>query len=142
MGWRRRAAAAVVLLVAVIAIALATEGQTVVVPFGQFSLIESASAADVSAVGEDTAVAVGLKALEDLNPAVRGLSFEAAHLSTGLRSVKGDRGHMIFSATEPFDAWVVEFAAPAQNGFATVHGLVVVDARTGAISSAQLVQSN
>jgi len=132
----------VLILVAVVAVAVAVGSQTISFQLEQVSLIELASAPGAPAVQRDAAIAAGLQQLQDLNPDVHGLSLTAAHLSHGLRRIAGDGGRMLFTATDSLDAWVLEFAAPAQNGFRTVHGLVVVDARTGAVASAQLLQSN
>ncbi len=108
---------------------------------GSITTTESWVSLSRPVVPRDAALASGLAKLGELDPAVDGLSLVNAHFAPGVRRVSSADGQMLFTSTEPFDAWVFEFVAPAQNGYSIVRAMAIVDAHTGVVSSAQLGQS-
>lgn len=112
------------------------------VAVGEFTATELGSSASEPAVTQDTAERSALEKLAELNGAVHGLALVEAHFAPQLTTISDAAGSPMYASTDPGDDWVLVYAAPPQNGFKSVRALVVVDAATGRISSAQILQSN
>jgi len=138
---RRRVVAIGIFLVAIAVTAVTVGSLTSSFQLGSITVTESLLSISRPIVERDAAVAAGLEKLGDVNPAVQGLSLANAHFAPGVRRASSADGQMLFTTTDPLDAWVLDFVAPAQNSYSIVRALVIVDARTGVVSSAQLGQT-
>ena len=142
MTVRRRRAVAIGIFVVALAAAAVTAGSlTSSFQLGSITVTESLPSLSRPILERDAAVAAGLDKLGDVDPMVQGLSLANAHFAPGVRRASSADGQMFFATTDPLDAWVLDFVAPAQNGYSIVRALVIVDARTGVVSSAQLGQT-
>jgi hypothetical protein len=115
---------------------------TTAVRLEEFTLREAPPAAAAPAVDQVAAARTAIGALSELNGSVQGLVLVEAHLAHDLSEIRDAGGSLTYSSTEAADCWVLVYAAPPQNGFRTVKALVVVDAATGEVGAAQLLQSN
>lgn len=109
--------------------------------FGGLVLVEQARAAS-PAVDSDAAGRAAMAKLSELEPSLRGLAIHERRLAPGLTRAEDATGRIVHTAGRPTDAWVFQIDAPAQDGYAAVSGLVVVDALSGEVLSAQLLQTN
>lgn len=112
------------------------------VVIGEFTATEQEGPAGTPTVTQDAAERSALAKLTELNGAVHGLVVVEAHFAPRLTMLSNAAGSPLYASTDPADDWVLVYAAPPQNGFKSVGALVVVDAATGRISSAQILQSN
>jgi hypothetical protein len=113
------------------------------VTLGPFVLGQSAQAAPLdNAIARGVAEERALTKLVELNPDVTGLEIPNGVLSLGLKSVTHSNGNSVFASNKSENAWVFEIKAPPQDGFKKVEGLVIVDALTGEVISAQLLKTN
>ena len=140
--WRLSAAMSVLLLGTVLGYVIVRGGGTAEFRLDQLTLVESALAAGVPAVGRDAAAETALQRVIGLNSSVRGLELMQARLSSKLTAIKNSDGSLVYSSTDAEDSWVFEYAGPPQNGFKNVKALVVVNAQTGEVDSAQILQWN
>lgn len=108
---------------------------------GQLSLIEGAVAAE-GGVPETVAADAARTQLSEMQPDVHGLRIADSRLAGALARVEDATGRIVHTNSDPRDAWVFQFDGPAQNGFAHVLALVIVDAQTGEVVSAQVLQTN
>jgi hypothetical protein len=139
--WRKAAVASIAILGAIIAFAALQGGRTEF-RLDQFILVESAVAAEQPQVSQAAAADAALQKLTELNGSVYGLALFQEHFSNELTAIKNEDGDLVYTTTEAQDSWVIEYTAPSQNGFKNVKGLVVVDATSGEVVSAQLLQWN
>ena len=140
--WRLVGGASAGLVGALIFLAWLGGNRSVEVALGHFTLVESAAAAGAPAVSQEVAGAAAQDRLATLNPDVRGLSLSGAHFAAKLGSISKVGGDLVYKSDPAADSWVFEFDGPPQNGFQKVEALVVVDAQTGTVVSAQILQSN
>ena len=138
---RVAAAAGVVALGAILIYAIGNLGDTAV-RIEDFTLQEGPPATENPVVDQAAAARTAIDALTNLNESVKGLVLVEAHLARDLTEIRDGAGSLTYSSTDAADCWVFVYAAPPQNGFRTVTGLVVVDAQTGTVSATQLLQSN
>lgn len=68
-------------------------------------------------------------------PTVQGYAVTSAYHAIGLMRARTMDGRSVASFDHPEDAWVVEFSAPPQLGWAHVSAFAIVDARTGKVLS-------
>lgn len=115
---------------------------TIRVAVGEFVATEQQGLARAPAVTQESAAQTGLAKLTELNGTINGLVLSDAHFAPRLMTLSDAAGSPIYASTEPADDWIFVFTAPPQNGFTSVRGVVVIDAATGRISSAQILQSN
>jgi hypothetical protein len=139
--WRLAAVASIAIFGAILAFA-ALEGGRTEFRLDQFTLVESAVAAEQPQVSQAVAADATLQKLTELNGSVHGLALSQQHFSSKLTAIKDEDGNLVYTTTEAQDSWVIQYTAPAQNGFKNMKGLVVVDATTGDVDSAQLLQWN
>jgi hypothetical protein len=107
-----------------------------------FTLQEAPPAGADPVVDQPAAARTAIDALTNINGSVKGLVLMEAHLARDLTEIRDAGGSLSYSSTEATDCWVLVYAGPPQNGFRIVKALVVVDALTGEVGSAQLLQSN
>jgi len=140
---RRRLAvvASLFLLGGILIYAIIKAGATEV-RLDEFSLSAAPGAAGAPAMNQGAAARIALKSLTELNGSVRGLVLVEVHFAHNLSEIRNAAGSLSFSSTDAADCWVFVYVAPPQNGFKNVKALVVVDAGTGIVSSAQILQSN
>ncbi|HET9848400.1 MAG TPA: hypothetical protein VFR68_07585 [Candidatus Dormibacteraeota bacterium] len=91
-------------------------------------------------IDQDTAVAAALKSIATQGaangaPSVQGYTLTSAYHAVGLLRARTMDGRETWSSDRPVDAWVLEFVAPPQLGWAHVSAFAVVDARTGNVES-------
>lgn len=134
-------AAGLVVLGAILIYAVGKAGSTEF-RLDEFTLTEGPPAAAAPVVDEIAAGQAALHRLSELDGSVQGLVLLDGHLARRLTAISDATGSLEFSTTDAADCWVLVYGAPQQNGFRTVKALVVVDASTGNVSSAQLLQSN
>ncbi len=67
--------------------------------------------------------------------AVTGYRVTSAYHAIGLVRATTKDGRGVASWGEPKDVWVLEFAAPPQQGWAHVTAFAIVDARNGKLES-------
>ena len=116
--------------------------QTTRVVIGEFTATEQEGPAVPPTFTQGAAERSALAKLTELNGAVHGLVVVEAHFAPRLTMLSNAAGSPLYASTDPADDWVLVYAAPPQNGFKSVGALVVVDAATGRISSAQILQGN
>jgi hypothetical protein len=112
------------------------------VAVGDFTATDQDGPSVTPAVTRDAAERSALEKLTELNGAVHGLVVVEAHFAPRLTTISDAAGSPLYASTDPADVWVFVYAAPPQNGVKSVLGLVVVDAATGRVSSAQILQRN
>jgi hypothetical protein len=108
---------------------------------GGITIVERASAARPERTEVEATEAAFAK-LRELEPALAGLSVAASRHSGQLLRAEDSEGRHIISQTNPINAWVLEFTGPTQGMYADITALVVVDAITGEVEAAQILQSN
>jgi hypothetical protein len=91
-------------------------------------------------IDQDAAVAAALRSMASQDaangaPTVQGYTVTTAYHAVGLMRARTTDGRSMYSSDRPEDAWVLEFAAPPQLGWAHVSAFVIVDARTGRVIS-------
>lgn len=138
---RRRLVVLGLLVVAIVAAAVALRFLTSSFQLGSITITESLVSLSRPVVERDAALEAGLAQLADLDPAVNGFSLVSAHFAPGVRRVVTADGQALFTTTDPLDAWVFEFVAPAQKGYAIVRATAIVDAHTGVVVAADLSQT-
>jgi hypothetical protein len=109
---RRRLVVIGLLIVAIAAATVTLRFLTSSIQLGSITITESLVSLSRPVVERDVALDAGLAKLEVLNPAVQGLSLANAHFAPGVRRVSSADGQMLFTTTNPLDAWVLNFAPP------------------------------
>jgi hypothetical protein len=115
---------------------------TTPVAVGDFTATEAHSPTSSPPVTQEAAERSALAKLTELTETVHGLVLVEAHFAPQLTTITDAAGSPVYASTDPADDWVLVYAAPPQSGFKSVQGLVVVDAVTGQVSSAQILQRN
>lgn len=64
---------------------------------------------------------------------VKGYTIRHANRVAGLKKATTTAGSEIVMFSQPADAWVIEFSAPTQAGWANVSAIAVIDAKTGEV---------
>jgi hypothetical protein len=95
--------------------------------------------------GEAVAAALGTiqaRNLENGATPVTGYRLTSAYHAFGLTRATTKDGRSTATWNDPKDVWVLEFAAPPQQGWAHVSAFVVIEARGGAVESFSEAKTN
>jgi hypothetical protein len=137
--------AGVVAVGLLVGVLLGRESGRVETPFGEWSLIGIANAAPDSAttlVTQDVAATASLQRLALLEPQLAGfVRVRTEHVPSLVRA-ESRAGDDAFVTDTPLNAYVFEFTAPPTPEFKYVRALVVVNAVTGEVESASVLQNN
>ena len=101
--------------------------------------------APTTTTGETDATTTALAKLNELRPEVRRWTVQSAVLNTSLTEAEDATGRIraVFSdMDEQPQGWVLQFSAPGQGGYSMISALVVVDATTGEVISADIARFN
>ena len=114
---------------------------------GPFVLVMQGHPEAAHDIDQDTAVAAALRSIATQGaansaPAVQGYSLTSAYHAVGLMRASTTDGRGTYSSDRPADAWVLEFVAPPQLGWAHVSAFAVVDARSGKVISFSELKTN
>ena len=107
---------------------------------GTFVLVMQGHPEAAQDIDQDTAVAAALRSISTQGaangaPAVQGYRLTSAYHAVGLMRARTMDGRSESDFDRPQDAWVLEFAAPSQLGWAHVSAFAIVDARSGKVVS-------
>lgn len=105
------------------------------------------SGAAYNPISQPSAIRSALLAVQDFEkdqagqtstPTVRGFAVVIARLTRDTSSVSDSDGNVLIVRPAPREAWVVEFAAPAQGIWRLVSAMAEVDSTTGVVAGAGL----
>lgn len=117
-------------------------GSTLTHHLANFSVVEEANAKAPVPVPQETAQQNALQILSGLDATVTGFRVQDAYHAAALLKVSDVTGRILHTSSTPEDAWVFKYTAPRQKHYLHVTALVVVDAPTGRVLDAQLLQTN
>jgi len=114
---------------------------------GSFVLVLEGHPEATNDIDEDTAVSAALatlqsQAVQNHEALPTGLTLRSGHHGFGLTRVRTADGKETGTFGRPLDAWVLEFSAPPQQGWAHVSAFAVVDATNGHVVSASVDEHN
>lgn len=152
---RRRTVAvavgAAVILIGVLVIALVKLRQSPATGFtqqvGSFVLTLEGHPEAASDIDQNTAISTALATMtaqdaENGAPGATGYRVTSAYHAFGLVRATTRDGKEVASWREPKDVWVLEFAAPPQQGWAHVRAFAIIDAPTGKVESFSETKTN
>jgi hypothetical protein len=96
---------------------------------------------------ENTAVSMAMATMSGQGAAngatpVTGYQVTSAYHAIGLVRASTKDGREVASWGDPKDVWVLEFAAPPQQGWAHVTAFAIIDARSGTVESFSESETN
>jgi hypothetical protein len=105
---------------------------------GSLLLVMNGHAQSATDIDQGTAAAAALqtmaaRARENGAAPINGLAINNAYLALGLTKATTKNGEEIASFQAPTDAWVFEYVAPPQAGWAHVSAIAIVNAQTGQV---------